>query len=116
MCRFQRRAPGKNDISVVYGVIRTPTPVSSFIIRVPVINDLLVIAQNLPLCTGFQLIDGEAVAFFIDIIKVVTGLDGFVVVNFDERREIYIAIFIVDAAAVVFMIIKSPTSKERLPL
>ena len=72
---------------------------------IPVVNDFSVIVQNTPLCAGFQFDDGEVVALCIGIIKVVTGCDGFVVVNFDERRETHSAVFIVDAAAVRFMVV-----------
>ena len=105
MCRFQRRAPGKIGDGIIYSVCFLPTVSFASGIVIPAVNDFFVVVQNTPLCAGFQCIDVEAVAFCIGIIKVVTGLDGFVVVNFDERRETHSAVFIVDAAAVLFVFI-----------
>lgn len=105
MCRFQRRAQGKNGDGIIFSGCWLPTVFFAFGIVIPVVNDFSVIVQNTPLCAGFQFNDVEAVASFIGIIKVITGCDGFVVVNFDERRETHSAVFIVDAAAVLFVFI-----------
>ena len=105
MCRFQCRTQGKIGDGIIFSGYCLPTVFFAFVIVIPVVNDFSVIVQNTPLCAGFQCSDVEDVAFCIGIIKVVTGLDGLVVVNFDERLETYSAVFIVDAAAVLFVFI-----------
>lgn len=81
MCRLQRRIRGKNGDGIIYSVCFLPTVFFASVIVIPVVNDFSVIAQNLPLCAGFQCIDGEVVAFCIGIIKVVTGHFGVVVIT-----------------------------------
>ena len=84
MCRFQRRAQGKNGVGIIFSVCFLPTVSFAFGIVIPVVNDFFVIAQNLPLCAGFQFNDVEDVASFIGIIKVITGFVGVVVINFSS--------------------------------
>ena len=99
MCRLQRRIRGKNGDGIIYSVCFLPTVFFASVIVIPVVNDFSVIAQNLPLCAGFQCIDGEVVAFCIGIIKVVTGHFGVVVINLSSSRKRDSATFVVDAAA-----------------